>query len=126
MGIGDVVLKALGDVAGNVDIAGSAIGTMLDANAEQMRDKARGLLSCSCIQVCPNGLGGTQSDAIDFVTKHQGMAFIFGGVALCHTQNDFDVKPVSSDVYRWIGTQVVHNKIGSLHIQPCLIHNRKK
>jgi hypothetical protein len=96
-----------------------------DKMEEEVRDKARTILRCKHIEVCPTGTGATQiTNMVNFVAGDKAMAFRFDSVALCHQQPNFDVKVLSTEVYRWDGQYVSSGSAG-LHIQPCLICSRK-
>jgi hypothetical protein len=114
---GENIMPDLADVA--VKVAerafSSAVGTVggiatkikfvlkiVDSQVEKViRDKAREILGCQHIIVCPNGTFNTrQTDMIDYVQETGGMAFVYEGVALGHSQRSFDVKRISTQVFR--------------------------
>lgn len=98
---------------------------MVDKKAEEVRDAARKKLGCVHIERCPQKIGSGQTTSmVEYATEEHGMAFVFDGIALCHAQADFDVKKLSTWVWRWDGKFVSHHPSG-LHIQPCLICSRK-
>lgn len=68
---------------------------------KSVRDKAREILGCKHIVVCPHNTFNTrQTDMIDFVLQTCGMAFVYESVALGHISSDMDVKRLSTQVIR--------------------------
>jgi hypothetical protein len=70
-------------------------------NEKRIRDKAREILGCKHIVVCPHGtFNSRQSDMIDYVKHSRGMAFVYESIALGHPCDDMDVKRLSTQVFR--------------------------
>ena len=129
-GLKTVFKKGIKVVGG--PISGGAItfialyNKVVDKKCEEVRDKAREKLHCAHIELCPEKIANTPtSNMRDYVIEHQGMAFMFDGVALCHAQAEFGVKTLSTWVMRWNGTQLVLNGNGGMPIMPCLICSRQ-
>lgn len=92
---------------------------------EEARDRARAILGCNHIEVCPLPVGATATTAmVVYATRKRGMGFLHDGFPLCHHQADLDVKPLSTRVYRWSGSDVVQGNRG-MHVQPCTICRKK-
>jgi hypothetical protein len=62
---------------------------------------------------------------VNFAKENKAMVFQYEGIYLYHLQPDFDVKRLSTWVWRWDGECVASGSAG-LHIQPCLICGPKK
>ena len=97
---------AASTAAGAVGAPARIITTILklaDGSHERsVRDKARELLNCKHIVVCPHGTFNTrQTDMIDYVKEKMGMAFVYESVALGHHQSDLSVKALSTQTIRY-------------------------
>ena len=83
------IKAAGGPIAGAAFTFTSLLYKVVDKSCEEFRDHARNYFHCSCIQICPDYWGATSHRMHNFVIQHQGMAFIFDGIALCHPQSVF-------------------------------------
>jgi hypothetical protein len=91
----------------------------LNEEAIYRRNKAREVLKCQCIQVCPKGYFEQQTEAMRrYADQERGMSFLFDGVGLCHPENDFDVKQLSTFVIRWCQGRA-RIEFRGMHLRPC-------
>lgn len=129
---GEVLLEkglevVLGKVAGGFAAAGLIALDFFDGANDERKDaakeRARAVLHCEHIDLCPKGSGTPVSDMVNWCVRTKGMAFLFDGVALCHpTQANFDVGRLSTRVCRWDAKSgdVIDQNHG-MSLRPCEI-----
>lgn len=104
---GWLIKKAVGHVSKAIPLFGQAVTItqglkqIADKHDESVRDRARELLKCNHIELCPKGWGTQVSDIIEWVKSKKGCAFVYDGAALCHFQASLQAGSLSANVYRW-------------------------
>src|SRR5262249_34884689 len=121
--LGPVAAAAMGiPVVGWAMAATEAIKTFVyEPVLEVTRDKARQLLGCTCIRLVEGLVDARGPDELCrvWVSKFYGTAFIFERVALCHPEDDFDVKQLTTWVYRPRRGGGFIKGNGDTHIRAC-------
>jgi hypothetical protein len=108
-------------IVGEVLLAVEGVELVVDIRLILARDKAREVLKCNCIQLLESKGAGSETPVWQmkrWVDEQLGTAFVFDGVAMGHPENDFDVKQLSTFVFRWDRGRAIQGN-GNVHLRPC-------